>query len=157
PRLAFAFDPRDSRKVYFFAGFSGPIDAPRVNFSFSSSDAGATWVRRRLVPELTSVAIDPRSTDTLVATTAQSLLRSDDVGRHWHPSAPAFPRPPPVAFDRRGALSGGTGRTGVWSSRDGGTTFQPMGRGLEPGRIASLLPDPAQPGRLFASIPQRGV
>jgi photosystem II stability/assembly factor-like uncharacterized protein len=157
PRFAFAFDPSDPRKVYFFAGFAGPLDSPRRSFSFYSDDGGETWTRRFRAPELTSAAIDPHRTNTLVGTTAKGLLRSDDRGLHWRPIGPEVGKPTVVAFDPRGMLYAGTESAGVWASRDGGTTFRPLGSGLDGARIATLLADPLRPGRLFATVPRRGV
>ncbi len=157
PRFAFAFDPRDPLTIYFFAGFKGPLDSPNRRFSFYSDDGGATWNRRFRAPEITSVAIDPHRTSTLVGTTAKGLLRSDDRGLHWRPIAPEIGKPTTVAFDPQGMLYVGTEQAGVWASRDGGTMFRPFGRGLDGARIALLHADPSRPGRLFATVARRGV
>lgn len=156
-RFAFAFDPSDPLTIYFFAGFEGPLDSRRLSFSFYSADGGETWTRRFRAPEITSLAIDPHRASTLIGTTLRGLLRSDDRGLHWRPIAPEIGKPTTVAFDPRGTLYAGTEGAGVWASRDGGATFRRLGRGLERGRIAVLLADPRRPGRLFATLPQRGV
>lgn len=156
-RFAFAFDPRDPLKVYFFAGFEVSNGGPHRTFSFYSADGGETWIRRTRAPEIASVAIDPHRTDTLIGATASGLLRSDDRGIHWRPIAPEVPKPAVVAFDPRGTLYAGTESEGVWASRDGGAAFRPLGRGLDGARIASLLADPTRPGRLFAAVGGRGV
>ena len=150
-RFAFAFDSNDPQTVYFFAGFAG------LSFSFYSTDGGETWLHRFRAPELASVAIDPHRTSTLIGVTVTGLLKSDDRGVHWRPIAPEVGKPTVVAFDPRGVLYAGTENSGVWASRDGGTTFRPLGRGLHGERIAMLLADPAHPGRLFASVARRGV
>ncbi len=156
-RHAFAFDPSDARKVYFFAGFAGTGDSPPRRFSFYSSDGGRTWRRRASTPELVSAAVDPRRSNVLWGATRDELLRSDDRGVRWRPVASPVRDPEIVVVDRSGALFVGTEGAGVWISRDDGASFEQLGTGLERAHIATLIADPSHPGRLFAAVLLRGV
>jgi ligand-binding sensor domain-containing protein len=57
----------------------------------------------------------------------------------------------------RDALWVGTQALGVFRSTDGGATWKPVNEGLPLPSIESLVADPADPARLFVTIPRNGI
>ena len=52
-----------------------------------SDDKGSTWAERSPPPGLIDLAIDPRDSERMLASTENGLLLSDDDGERWRPLA----------------------------------------------------------------------
>lgn len=100
-----------------------------------SGDDGATWEIRSTM-DLRDLAVSPENPDTLLATTEQGLLRSDDGGRTWAPSAGA-PILVVLAWAAPDSLYGVAPDGGVQHSGDGGASWVARGRvGGQPEALA---------------------
>ncbi len=125
---------------------------------FRSTDGGATWTKADsgLAGEaVLSLAVDPLDSRILYATTGGFSLprvsKSLDGGATW------FGLSSPLVFDLVFSAGGST-LWGVWgglssqvfASHDGGASWQSMG-GPQADGIQRLIPDPTDPGRLYAA------
>lgn len=123
-----------------------------------------------------SLAIDPVHSGVLYMGTGhlsggilQRVWRSSDGGHHW--SAWGSPMPlswtltdllidpqePAILYAAVADYTGGpAAHSGVYWSRNGGRTFQPLRDGL-PGLVQQLIQDPANPRVLYATTPNDGI
>jgi hypothetical protein len=86
-----------------------------------SSDGGKTWSERRPPGLLIDLAIDPRDTDHVVASSDRALFTSSDQARNWQQQrvAPGF-----LAWPTRSVLYRIDGGGNVSRSRDAGRNWQ---------------------------------
>ncbi len=92
----------------------------------ASADGGRSWQRRPPTPAIFSLAVDPQSSQHVIASTERGIVRSADAGKGWRPVRTdlagllAWPAP------ERLYLVGGDGV--VELSPDGGSKWKPVGR-----------------------------
>ena len=135
-------DPSDPRIAYtgFYTGELGGTKSLLTK----TIDGGATWtidmakvgrmyaegklmqlLARMIDAEITSLAVDPRNSDTLYAGTRQGLLKSSDGGESWDLHADGFDIPwvtNVMAPPSSSSIFAGT-HAGLYRSRDRGETF----------------------------------
>lgn len=141
---------------------------------YASADGGATWkVRGPVTPRqrFGSVAALARDADgSLVAVAGNTqedlgaVYRSADDGVTWKrlgrlPRLPSSGRAYEVTAlaATPSGLSVGSNITGVLRSTDGGRSWSPFNKGLPLLGVSSLVVDPNDPARLYATVPQNGV
>ncbi len=88
----------------------------------ASTDGGDTWQERSPI-DLLTLAAHPEDTDLLIGTTGDGLVRSDDAGRTWTPTASMTG---PVAANTDGSVAAGPDGE-VATSLDG-TDWGPAGQ-----------------------------
>jgi photosystem II stability/assembly factor-like uncharacterized protein len=122
---------------------------------YRSRDHGATWNR---VAEGSMAAVSPSRPATVYVQALKpeglELLRSDDHGETWRTAGSLDLPLADLIVDPRNPeiLYGAVQQHGVWRSRDGGATWEPLNVGLtRPGRldVRVLTWDPWQPDRFF--------
>jgi photosystem II stability/assembly factor-like uncharacterized protein len=123
---------------------------------YRTLDGGTTWEPRNSglpEPNIQAIAVHPLYPDLLLAATAGSgVFRSDDGGGSWRSVLPVPARV--VLFDPRTpstALAGGLGQ--VYRSLDGGSTWTPLGTGLNDEVPSSVIVDQQQAGGYLATTP----
>jgi photosystem II stability/assembly factor-like uncharacterized protein len=166
-----ALDPAHPETIFvggfffFHFGGSGP-------FLVRSDDGGATWsalaTPDHLLPRApVRLVIDPMEPPAhLYLLTCSGLYQSQNAGAAWLPTGHGLPRgrlciggASNLTLDPgqpRTVYVGTRGR-GVYRSIDGGATFQPFGKGLEFGTITTLIVDPADVAKLYATVLDQGV
>jgi photosystem II stability/assembly factor-like uncharacterized protein len=138
-----------------------------------STDGGRTWTdispASARDEEVWAVAASPAVKDRVFAGTSHArLLRSDDRGRTFHecksflaipgrerwsfPPPPHIPHVRSIAFDPRDpdAMYVGVEEGGVFRSRDGGASFEPLNDGLYTD-VHTVAVDPRDSRRLYAT------
>lgn len=113
-------------------------------------------------PRLTGLIADPDRSGVLYGLNCQGLHKSLNAGVSWSKmglNLPANACATALALDPREPhkMWLGLAGKGLFFSSNGGGIFQSMSRGLESGRIATILFDPAAPARVYAGISGRGV
>lgn len=130
---------------------------------YVSPDRGGSWSLLAAGVDIRLLFPDPHRPGTLWGGGGKSiLLRSDDGGRTWTPTADGIPRSTlllTLAFDPTDpdVLYAGTAQRGVFKSGDGGLTWAPLGAGLEGISVHFLVVDPQHPGTLYAGTDEAGV
>ncbi len=140
---AWDFDPADSKDVW----------VSTCGWVYRSRDGGDRWTRftagftnRRSH----SVRRDPTRPGVVYAATVGGLHRSEDGGRTWTRISRESLVVTALEIDRRsGRLFVGTEGEGVFYSDDAGGTLESGSRGLPESRVAELVADPSDPGRVF--------
>ncbi len=140
---AWDFDASDSRDVW----------VSTCGWVYRSRDGGDRWTRyttgftnRRSH----SVRRDPLHPGVVYAATVGGLHRSDDGGVTWNRISRESLVVTALEVDRRsGRLYVGTEGEGVFTSDDGGRTLEPSSRGLPESRVAELVADPGDAGRVL--------
>jgi photosystem II stability/assembly factor-like uncharacterized protein len=163
----FALDPQGSGRTYtsgsYFFHFGGA-----GAFLLRSDDDFQTFAA---LPnpgglQAQALAVDPANSSLLYALTCGGLFRSPNAGAVWQAAGRGLPSPCSGATSNLllvvdpgspNHLLVTTGDRGVWSSNDGGRTFQAMNRGLETASIAALVIDPTNPGKVYAGVARHGV
>ena len=108
-----------------------------------SQDGGFTWATVGMIPELVAqLAVNPANDTVVFARTGASLWRSENSGVSWAAIDSLPGRPLALAFAGSSGPSGlvyaGTDTQGLFSSLDGGTTWQAAGGSLSPLGAGSL-------------------
>lgn len=126
-----------------------------------SQDEGLTWQAVGVIPEPVAQLEAQPSNDTVVfARTGASLWRSQNSGVSWARIDSLPGRPLALAFagsrDPAGLIFAGTDSQGLYSSLDGGTTWQAAGGPLSPvgaGSLAvtALAVNPGEQQALYAA------
>lgn len=88
----------------------------------ASTDGGDTWQERSPI-DLLTLAAHPEDTDLLIGTTGDGLVRSDDAGRTWTPTASMTG---PVAANTDGFVTAGP--DGEVATSVDGTDWEPAGQ-----------------------------
>jgi photosystem II stability/assembly factor-like uncharacterized protein len=140
---AWDFDVADSRDVW----------VSTCGWVYRSRDGGDRWTRytsgftnRRSH----SVKRDPTRPGVVYAATVGGLHRSDDGGATWARVTRESLVVTALEVDgRTGRLYIGTEGEGVFTSDDGGRTLESGSRGLTEARVAELVSDPNDPGRVY--------
>ncbi len=140
---AWDFDTVDTRDVW----------VSTCGWVYRSRDGGDRWTRytsgftnRRSH----SVRRDPTRPGVVYAATVGGLHRSDDGGATWARVSRESLVVTALEVDRRtGRLFVGTEGEGVFYSDDGGRTLRSGSRGLPESRVAELVADPNDPGRVY--------
>jgi len=140
---AWDFDGADPRDVW----------VSTCGWVYRSRDGGDRWTRytsgftnRRSH----SVKRDPTRPGVVYAATVGGLHRSDDGGATWARVTRESLVVTALEIDRRtGRLYIGTEGEGVFTSDDGGRTLESASRGLPEARVAELVADPNDPGRVY--------
>lgn len=130
---------------------------------YLSTDAANSWEpvgpRDVRITDLVQSEADP--TRWLAATQENGLLLSNDNGIHWKvlPSPGNSLSLMSVAVDPLNAdhLAAAGWGTGVYSSRNGGTSWTRRTRGLPTKDFYQVVFDPTQEGRLWAATVEKGV
>jgi photosystem II stability/assembly factor-like uncharacterized protein len=159
-------DPEHPDTLYVAGGYYFHFIGPG-SFLLRSDDGFATWRELPSAGGLLNLAFAPGRGGALYGTSCRRFFKSENAGLRWVRAGRGLPdslcSSSPVhralAVDPRDPrrVYVGTGEQGVFASTDGGATFQPLNRGLETGRIATLLVDPADSTRLYAAVAGRGV
>ncbi len=150
-------DPFQASRVYTLVNRGLDDDV------YVSPDRGSTWSLLAAGVDIRLLFPDPHRPGTLWGGESKSiLLRSDDGGHTWTPSADGIPRSTlllMLAFDPTDpdVLYAGTVQQGVFKSGDGGLTWAPLGTGLEGLNVRFLVVDPQHPGTLYAGTDEAGV
>jgi photosystem II stability/assembly factor-like uncharacterized protein len=155
---ALAIHPRDPATVYLGSEHG----------LFVSTDGADNWTRLPAPLEgmqVWSVWVSPSRPGLLVVGTCPSrLFRSEDAGRTWHGAEARIEREcPRILHTRVTCITGdpedpdllwaGVEIDGLYRSRDGGRTWQPIGTGLSSRDIHSIVVVPGADGsrRLLAA------
>ena len=143
-----AIDPADPRILY----------AATSNGVFKSADRGLTWAQAGLAGQLLlSVAIDPASPSTLLATGFE-VFRSTNAGGSWTPLFGGVVVSHAAAFDPSAASTYLIGTSkGLYRSTNGGASWLASNSGLIGDFVEKLAVDPHRPGVLFAAISESGA
>ncbi len=133
---------------------------------YRSDDGANNWTRvdsPATGMQIWSILLAPGNPDLiLVGACPSRLFRSDDAGRSWtEPSVRMQQGCPRIINTRVTSLCGHPGDPhtfwagveidGVYRSKDGGRTWQSVGKGLSSQDIHALKYVPGNPGRLLAS------
>jgi len=147
-----AVDPIEPRTVYCAVGA----------LVYRSEDAGRTWSEASAglpARDVGELFIDPFDTATIYFTTdVPGLFKSVDRGGHWRALTGGLTTSiSDLVFDplRRNVLYAAT-QNGVFTSRDGGRSWQPKSTGLGSEIVTTLAIDPSTPTTLYAGT-FRGV
>jgi photosystem II stability/assembly factor-like uncharacterized protein len=140
---AWDFDAANTRDVW----------VSTCGWVYRSKDGGDRWTRftsgftnRRSH----SVRRDPNRPGVVYAATVGGLHRSDDGGATWARISRESLVVTALEIDKRsGRLYVGTEGEGVFYSDDGGRTLESGSRGLPESRVAELVADPNDPGRVL--------
>jgi photosystem II stability/assembly factor-like uncharacterized protein len=153
---ALAVHPRDPATLYLGSELG----------LFVSTDAADNWTR---LPapldglQVWSIYVSPRKPERIVVGTCPSrLFQSDDAGRSWREAnAPITRECPRILHTRVTCITGdpddpdllwaGVEIDGLYRSRDGGKTWQPVGTGLSSRDIHALAIVPGKPRRMLAA------
>jgi hypothetical protein len=122
-----------------------------------SGDGGSTFTRRDdgslREPEISALAVDPRSPTTLYVGGSRGIWASRDAGRSWVLASPSPTHPRSLVADphRSGRVWARVGALAppLWSSDDGGVSWAPVATPFA-GNSGLLWLDPARPDRLLA-------
>jgi len=124
-------------RVYGFDGTQGRLMVSR--------DGGRSWSERRPPAAMFDLAIDPRSSDRIVASTERGLFRSPDGGRSWR--ALRGDVAGLLAWPTRGELYLVGAEGDVTRSSDGGRSFNRVGdAGGQPAAFVG------EGGQLYAAL-----
>lgn len=166
---AFALDPEHPDTLYVGGTYfthhrgSGP-------FLVRSDDAFTTWENLNPLPGLRALFAARGPQGALYGLTCARLWRSLDAGRTWQKVGRGLPRAEGCSdqgsrLSGYGSLSIDPGNPqrlylatskGVYTSSDGGTTFSPMNRGLEPAWVGTVVIDPTDSTQLYVAA-SRGL
>jgi photosystem II stability/assembly factor-like uncharacterized protein len=137
-------------------GSDAEVWASTCGWVYRSGDLGESWARfKDGLAERRTPSFDVLPDGRLLAGTVGGLFTSDDGGKTWTRRSRAdlsilgiayHPRRPEVVL-----LA--TEGSGVWRSTDGGSTFQPAGRGITSPRVTALA---AGGGELLAAVAHGG-
>jgi photosystem II stability/assembly factor-like uncharacterized protein len=145
---ALLVDPRDSQTLYATTGCTG---------FFKSSDGGRRWspINGGLEPGCSashSLALDPRSPQTVYATDSRGVFRSLDTGAHWQAANTGLSLSTvfSLAVDpqRQETVYAAAGDLGLFESDDGGAQWRSLAAG--PKLVEQIAVDPSNPRNLLA-------
>lgn len=131
-----------------------------------SEDKGGTWraISAGLpVSEVPALAVDPRATDTLYASSWEwGVFKSTDGGATWQAVNEGLtnPKVQALALDPRapGTVYAGTYGGGVFKSTDGGDTWQAYNEGLAADtKVLAMAVDPQAPDTVYIGTSEKGV
>jgi len=156
---AAAFAPSDPNQVYV-AGMTSSAANGTENTLWRSRNRGTTWVKVNAFGGIEALAVDPRNPERIFAAAKGVFATSINGGRHWRKIGRGLPGAGHVIHSI--LIDPGDPqhlyfaiRPGVWESRDGGTTFQPLGSNLGTDVVVERL---ERIGRtLYAGIAGRGI
>ncbi|HEV2447794.1 MAG TPA: sialidase family protein, partial [Candidatus Sulfopaludibacter sp.] len=155
----------------YIAGNTSSIDFPAVSAA-QPNPGGSPLVRinagtraaQKLYPpglsSIASIAADPRNSNTLYATSANTIWHSADAGSTWTLlySFASSIRVPCAAVDPSNSdiLYAGTDSQGVFKSTDGGLTWTAITKGIPPDSngatdVYRIWIEPQQPGVILAA------
>jgi len=169
---AIAFAPSDPRIVY--AGTSAYFsagtfdDAMPAGGVYASQDGGTTWkaangsVSRDA--NITALAIDPRSAQTVYAATGNhGMLKTTDGGRSWVAVNSGLP-PTPVVLSvmidphTPDVIYVGLSNAGLYRSADGGESWHLSSTGMSrEASVSDIVADPTEGGIVYAADRRSGV
>jgi len=122
--------------------------------TFMVSQNRQDWDRRSTLP-MADFAVDPADPDTVLATTADGVVRSADGGRQWEP-VPGAPTLVVLAWADQGQLYGVTPEGTVQRSEDGGASWTERGAvGGAPEAITVDVREGVE--RLYVAATGRGI
>jgi len=182
---AVALDPKNNDVVWVGTGETNPRND--ISFGdgiYKSTDAGKTWTNMGLrdTLQISSIAVDPRNTDTVVVgamgdffndSQARGIYRTTDGGKTWtktlyvgpqsgvsdlavNPQNPAEMYAGIWQFQRAPwTFKSGGPDDGLFKSLDGGVTWKKLtGNGLPAGMTGrvGLAIAPSNPKRVYATI-----
>ena len=152
---ALALDPSNSSTVY----------AATARGLFKSLDAGGSWRPTGAglnKHSLLALAIDPRSTSNLYATTdTGGVFRSNDGGEHWSEANEGIGARyvGAIAVDphHAGSVYAGAEAGRVFRSTDAGTTWKELASPTSRVGVTVVAVDPATPGLVYVGTNSEGV
>nr|MDP9120724.1 hypothetical protein [Acidobacteriota bacterium] len=166
---AFAFHPADPH--IFYTVFAGGV--------WKTTDGGVNWTRGGSGPDLAGpLVLDPTAPQTLYAGACDGVWKSTDGAVTWTLSSRNLPVPQgdvcvgALTLDPRhsgtlyagltslsglGLVPGSPVQAGVFRTTDAGATWSRLAPGLDGTAISDLLPDPGDPGRIYAATRGNGV
>ncbi len=181
---ALAIDPKDPKTVWVGTGESWTRNSVSVGDGvYKTTDGGDNWQHLGLAEteRIAKIAVDPRNTDTVFVCVLGHLFddnkergvyRTKDGGKTWDKvhfvaddtgcaDLAIDPQDPSVLYAAMWQVrrlpyfftSGGP-RSGLFKSTDGGTTWQPIRKGLpegDLGRIAVAVA-PSRPSTVYATV-----
>jgi photosystem II stability/assembly factor-like uncharacterized protein len=124
---------------------------------YSSPDRGSTWTRfkdgfnnRRIQ----AIDLDANHDSWVYAGSVAGLYRSQDLGKSWQliSDESLVVKAIGLAPARPDRIILGTESDGVYVSHDGGATFGRSSKGLYNVRVAAVVPDPDEKGKLYAAV-----
>jgi len=182
---ALALDPKNNDVIWAGTGETNPRnDVSYGDGIYKSTDGGKTWVHMGLreTMQISSIAIDPRSTDTVIVgamgdffgdSEARGIYRTTDGGKTWAKTLYVGPQSGvsdlavnPANPDEMYAgiwqfqrmpwtFKSGGPDDGLYKSIDGGVTWKKLtGNGLPAGMTGriGLAIAPSDPKRVYATI-----
>ena len=131
---------------------------------FVSDDGGASWQEGRQQPSIYGsfdLVVDPARTGTAWLSStfgSVSVFKTRDGGQHWQgvleadglESLALVVNPLRPGTVLAGNLESWRGKAAVFRTDDGGTSWSPSDTGIAGQTVVKVLPDPSQPGALYA-------
>ncbi|MBX7220138.1 MAG: hypothetical protein K1Y36_09350 [Blastocatellia bacterium] len=129
---------------------------------YQSNDRGRNWTKFQGIPysaRRTHIIYQhPTKPATLFACTTEGLWRTTDGGQTWRVlTKQIVVNAIEIDEHEPDRVVIGTQNSGVLVSQDGGETFLPSNLGFATYQVSSLVPDPLQRGRVFASVLYNGL
>lgn len=147
-----------SRQDYFDAmavdpASPGPVYAVGNAGVLVSADGGLSWTStgRAPAPNLTGLAVDPRTPGTLyVSSWQKGVFRTSDGGHTWSSLGTRFSGPIAVDPQAPSTLYVGTTADGIAKTLDGGKKWRPAASGIVASDVLSTATDPRDAKVVYA-------
>jgi photosystem II stability/assembly factor-like uncharacterized protein len=123
-----------------------------------STDGGATWTATGFRQDVWGLAIDPRNSNTLYASTSApvgtppAMYKSTDGGKNWNTLDTNIPFAVSLVLNpaNPSVIYAATLKGGVFKSTDAGTNWSESNTGLRTLGIQVLVGDPVDPATIYA-------
>ena len=149
PASALAIDPADTNRV--FAGQRG---------LYESSDGGATWMAANTglnSAEVYSLLVDPANPQIIYLGDQYSLLKTIDGGKSWAAVLDDGVSRISISQSSPQTIYAVTRDGDARKTSDGGSHWATIRSGDRNDTFSNLLPAPAKPNILYASISRKGI
>lgn len=148
--LAVAVDPSTAQRAYVVEPSDG---------LYLTDDAGASWVRKTLMGNLSEVSVDPTNPSRVYVVGERWIWTSGDAGLTWSLRTEAFrgcAEQLHVARDAPTYLYLAT-NAGLYRSTDAGSTWFPAHDGIHGSTVTALAVAPSRPSTVYAAAEELGV